>query len=440
MSLSNHVTVTISADSVGVSRAGFGTPLLISYSAGWAERVRTYTTLAGVAADFAVTTSPEYLAASALFSQSPRPERIKIARGALPPTLTYTITPTAVHSHEYAIQVEGEGVTSTEASYTSDATATVAEITAGLETALNAVAGKNFTATDNATDVSVAATAAGDWFSLEALDITNLKIEIDNADPGIATDLAAINTEDSDWYFLLTNYNSNAMVLATATWVESNKKLYVVDVPDNDAINTTVGNSDTLDDLATAARVRTAGIYHPSPAEMIAACWVGRMAPLQPGSATWKFKVLSGPSSISLTSTQRTNAIARDANFYEPVATITIMSEGTTSDGGFIDNRRSIDWLDNAVQTEVFNALAASNKVPYTDPGVAVVTGAIRGILQEAVQKGVLAATPEPTVTAPEVADVSSANKDARILPDVNFSGSLAGAIHSVTITGVVSV
>lgn len=43
------------------------------------QRTKTYTTLAGVAADFA-TTDPEYLAASAFFGQSPNPGTLKIGR------------------------------------------------------------------------------------------------------------------------------------------------------------------------------------------------------------------------------------------------------------------------------------------------------------------------------------------------------------------------
>ena len=44
------------------------------------------------------------------------------------------------------------------------------------------------------------------------------------------------------------------------------------------------------------------------------------------------------------------------------------------------------------------------------------------------------------TLSAPRAADVSSGNKAIRHLPDVTFQATLAGAIHSLTITGRVSV
>ena len=437
--LSNHVALTISVDSLGVARAGFGVPLILSHTAAWAERVRSYTDLSGVAGDFA-TTSPEYLAAQALFGQTPHPSLIKIGRAANVPTQQYTFTPTAINSTEYKIQVHGEGVTPEEVSYTSDASATVAEITAGLTTALNGVTGKNFTAVDNTTHVTITGDAAGDWFSLELLDPTHGVIVQDHADPGVAADIAAIVVEDDAWYCLLTHFNSNGYVTAAAADMNARKKIYVFDVAENEAITTAVGNSDTLDDMSTAGYGRVAGSYHPRPAAMFSAAWAGRVLPLEPGSATWSLKTLQGPATVDLTATHRTNLTARNANSYESVAGVSITFNGTTSDGDYIDVQRGIDWLEDDMSKRVFESLAGANKIPFTDAGVSVVEADVRASLNEAVRKGILADSPEPVTEVPLVADVSTANKTARNLPDVKFSGTLAGAIHKVTITGVVSV
>ena len=53
---------------------------------------------------------------------------------------------------------------------------------------------------------------------------------------------------------------------------------------------------------------------------------------------------------------------------------------------------------------------------------------------------GGLAADPAPVVTAPKVADVAAADKVARRLPDIDFTATLAGAVHEVVISGVISV
>lgn len=144
--VSDVVSINITEDSVGITRAGFGTPLVASYTAAWAERTRTYSSVSAVATDFA-TTSIEYKTAQRVFGQSPKPKQIKIGRFALAPTLVATVSAAAVrNSHAYKINVEGDGVTTTAASITSAASATAAKIHDALVTALNAVVGKNYTA------------------------------------------------------------------------------------------------------------------------------------------------------------------------------------------------------------------------------------------------------------------------------------------------------
>jgi hypothetical protein len=144
--VSDVVSINITEDSVGVTRQGFGTPLVASFTAGWAERTRTYSSVSAVATDFA-TTSIEYKASQRIFGQSPKPKQIKIGRFALGATIIATLSTAAVrNSHAYKINVEGDGVTSTAISSTSGASATTPAIHSALVTALNATVGKNFTA------------------------------------------------------------------------------------------------------------------------------------------------------------------------------------------------------------------------------------------------------------------------------------------------------
>jgi len=440
--LSNHVSLTITQDSVGVRRAGFGKALLLSHNASWAERVRTYASLLEVAADFPSTTGPEYLAAAAYFAQSVKPEELKIGRGALKPTQVYTCSIAAVrNSHTYQMLVEGDGVTTTTVEYTSDASATDGEIVTGLVAALNAVTGNNYLAAGATSPFTITGDAAGEWFSI-GVDCNDITLHQSHADPGVATDLAAIDLEDSDWYCLLTNYNSNAYVVAADGYIASSKKIYVVDSANTLCATAAVGGAgnDTMDNIATLARARTMVAYHPVPARMMSASWAGRCLPLDPGSETWKFKTLSGVTSVALTSTQRTNIRNKNGNSYETVAGLNITFEGTTADGDFLDVQRGIDWLEDDMAKGVFEALAGADKIPYTNAGVAVLEGKVRATLIRAVARGVLSDDPSPVVQVPKVADVSAADRAARNLPDIRWSGTLAGAIHKSDITGVVSV
>ncbi len=525
------VTVSITSDSVGVQRAGFGKPLILSYNATFSERTRTYSSLSELAVDFA-TTTVEYLCASQIFAQEPCPEEIMIGRGALPPTVVQTIEVQTVRTnHTYRLHVEGEGVTTTDITiptltnqtFTSThaaETITVAS-TAGMATGdgpvrlttsaadlpngyaenanyflivvdattlklaiskadalagtpvtisddgtgthtlntatndvivamivnrLNLVAGKNYTAANTGStgsqDVTVTATAAGDWFSIEVLDPNDLESALTHVDPGVATDLAAILVEDDSWYTLLTNYNSNAYALAAAGWCETaGLKTYACDLAETDAENTAVGNSDTGDDLHTLNRGRTSTFHHRYGHEFFAASSMGRYLPYEPGEATLKFKTLSGVTAIAYTSTQRGRLEGRQMNYYRSQRGVSMIANGYMAGGtlpNWFDVRRDVDWLQDDQEAGVFAVLAAAAKVPFTDEGISIVLKEVRASLDRAVQRGII--TAGYVLTAPLAADVSDADKLDRILPDIKWSATLAGAVHGVTISGVVSV
>lgn len=450
--LSEHVSLTITQDSVGIARAGFGVPLILSCNATFAERVRFYSDLPSLVDDGFATTSPEYLAASALLSQSPHPESIAIGRAVGKPTMRYKVTvSTVANSHTYKLLVKGPNLTTTTVSYTSDGTATDGEICAGLVTALNAV-----TATDGVTPesvyvasgatspITILASTAGAWFSVESLEPGYLKIEQDHAEPAttLATDLDAIELESSDWYVLITLYNSDAYVKAAAAWIESaaNPKLYAADLSASETVTLASGGGDTADDLKVLAYTRTFVCYHPSPYDMFGAAWCGQVLPLNPGSETWKFKALTGVTPVATTGTHRTNLRAKKANWIQTVAGRNITMEGTTCDGDFIDNQRGLDWLQDDMTKAVFGALVAAKKVPFTNAGIAMIENEVMGSLKRAVNMGILDTLEKDAVQVPKVKDVSSTNRGLRLLPDIKFKCRLAGAIHKVVISGVVSV
>lgn len=440
MALSDIVSITISTESVLVEQAGFGTPLILANDCpgGFTERVRTYTSLAGLVTDGFATTDATYLIAAKIFSQNPRPPRVMVGRCALKPTQRWALTPIAANSHVYSLEVDGTTVT-----FTSDSSGTVAEAIAGLKAAIDALS-LGLTTTDQTTYLRVVANTAGAFFSLKSPETDYLKIAQDHADPGVGTDLAAIALENNTWYGICSAHNSKAYIDAVSDYAEANKKLYVAQSQDSDVINLSdgsdTGGSQTIAGLLKAdSKYRTALIYHPTTNAFADAALLGRCLPLDPGSETWKFKTLAGVSTTVLTATQRTNALAKRCNVYNTVAGVAITEEGKVSGNEWIDVIRFRDWIEARIGEEVFAALAASNKIPFTDEGVAVITGLVRAVLDQGVAVGGLSADPAPVVSAPLVANVSATNKALRNLPDVKFDATLAGAIHAVAITGTIS-
>lgn len=440
--LSDHVQISITVDTVSIARASFGIPLILSANASFTESVRVYSDLAGLLNDFPDPSSPEALAATAIFSQNPRPTQVKVGRSPSKPTQKYSLSVSNVLDNtDYEIQVEGQGVTSTLVSINSGGGASDGSIVLALVAALQGVTGKNYTAAGATSPFTVTGDAAGDWFSLEVRDPTLLDIEQDHVDPGVVADLQAIQLIDNDWYALYTLYNSRAYAGAVAAWIETQKKIYAVDSNTTKSIQLAVASgNDLLDDLFDSTYSRTFGLWHQSPAEMASAAWLGRVLPFDPGSVTWKFKTLAGVVVSALTTTQRTNLRDRNANSYETVAGLPITAEGTMASSQFIDIIRGLDFIEDDMSKSVFEVLAAAAKVPFTDAGIALIENAVRGSLTRAISQGIIAEDPEPVVTVPLASEVSSTDKVNRILPDVKFTATLQGAIHKVIITGVVSV
>lgn len=439
MSLSDLVSVTISTASRAVTQAGFGVPLILGYHSKFAELVRSYTSLAAMVADGFATTDPEYLAAQALEAQTPAPSRWMIGRRTHAPTQVIHLTPTAANAKIYTVTIHGVAY-----AFTSDADATVKEIVEGLKALIDAGAPANVTCTEDDTKLILTG-AAGAFFRYEVSDNSGnpngmalWTVKDASADGGIAADLAACLLESSDWYGLILTHQGEAEALAAAAWVESNKKLLVVASADTEF--KTSATTDIASDVETASYARTAVMYHQKPHQFASAAWIGKLFPFDPGSETWKFKTLAGVDASVLTDAESGYIKAKHANWYQSIGGVAITQEGWSGSGEFIDVTRFVDWLTARLQERCYSIFVNSRKVPYTDGGVAIIEAAVRAQLQDGIKAGGLASDPEPTVTVPAVADVSTNDRATRLLPDVDFTATLAGAIHALEITGTVSV
>ena len=117
-----------------------------------------------------------------------------------------------------------------------------------------------------------------------------------------------------------------------------------------------------------------------------------------------------------------------------------ILSEGVVASGEYADVIIATDWLTARVTENVFQRLANLPKIPYSDVGFAVVESAIREVLAAAVRQGIILDDESLTVTVPRRVDISANDRANRILPNVTFTATLAGAVHKTMIRGTVSI
>jgi hypothetical protein len=443
-SADNYVSLQITLVQPGVTAPGFGTPLILSATAPFAERTRTYTDTAGMVTDGFAADSPEVLAAGAMLAQSPHVEQLKVGRRALPESLVYVVGVGVLRNNNvYTVNVAGEGVTTTAAATTaSDGSADNDEVVALLVIALNAVAGKNYTAAATGAGGSqvctVTATAPGDWFSLEV--DPDLTVKMTHADPGYATDLAAILLEDPDWYVIYNPFNSNAVTEAIRTWCETNKRAFWMDTNQTDSVTTAAGNGDPGDDINTAGGKYTMAMYHPDPSEFFGAAWIGRYFCTKPGASVPALKTLASVSVVTLTSTQRSNLVGKRMNSYESVFGTSVTFGGTVPSTTylFFDVVRDVDAWAIDVQTSGFGALRSQEKILFNDDGTPVIAAAIRGANRRAEANGT-ATRGTSFCTIPLAADVSANDKANRNLTGIKAGFQLAGAVQGLGVVATIT-
>lgn len=441
MGLESIVNVNISTKSAGVARAGFGVPAVLGYHTVFPERFRVYTKTEDMVADGFPASGAIVRAVGAILSQQPKVQRVIVGRRDGKPTTKHALTPTAVALAKYVVTVDGK-----EATFTAGAGATLSQVVQGLVAAINGVVGIATTAAavggaGTETGLTLTAKTAGDVYSLELATTLGAKLSVEEttAEAGIAADIAALALASGDWYGLVLVSQGKAEVLAAAAVIETMRRIMGVTSMDSGILDAAV-EDDLASLLKAAGYARTFLLYSPKAHEYGAAGWMGNRLPGQPGGSTWKFKTLRAVSVYSLTASQEAAATAKNCNLFTSVGGVSITSEGVTSSGEFIDVTHGVDWLQAQIQEGVFSLLVNSDKLPFTDGGVALVENVIRGCLTRAVSAQLLAEDPAPTVTVPRVADVPQPDRAARHLPDVRFEGVLAGAVHSLTINGTISV
>lgn len=118
----------------------------------------------------------------------------------------------------------------------------------------------------------------------------------------------------------------------------------------------------------------------------------------------------------------------------------TVRSTGSskTGSGEWIDAVLAILWLKVNIRERVFSVIANSEKLPYETEGAAAIEAEIRSVISEAQGYDIVADDTPISVTTPNVLDLTPAQRNTRILPNVRFSCRLSGAINGTVINGEV--
>lgn len=431
MSIRDIVNVQITRETTAVSQVGFGTLMILGAHKVFNERIRFYMSADAILEDGFLSTDPEYVAALAAFAQSPRPAQVAIGRRTVD-TVNINVS-SVVIGVDYTVTING-----VEFTYTSDTGDAEAQIIAGLIAEVNG-GSEPVTASTASSKLVLTADVSGEAFTVTVGQRLALEKPYVASD-SIQEDLTAVNSENDNWYGLVITSRDPQDVEDAAEWTEAQVKIFGTASDDADMLDA-LSTTDIAAVLKAGEFARTFVMYHKDAStEFPDAAWFGRMLPTPPGSATWNFKILSSISASNLTSTQRINLYAKNANSYEYRGGTNVAREGKVAEGEFIDVIIGVDWMTARLTEQIYALLRNKPKVPYTNAGVAMVEAEVRAQLDQSIAQGIISNDPAYIVTAPLVRDVPSNDRANRHLPDVRFTATLQGAIHSVQISGVVSI
>ena len=259
--------------------------------------------------------------------------------------------------------------------------------------------------------------------------------------PGdLATALNGLVQQHNDWYWLVfaPREHEETDLEDLAGWVAAAGKF---------AVFTNEAGMTAAQIVAQAQAINSSRVIyfaHTKPDDYPDAALVGRMAPMQPGGATFKFKTLDGVSEATFSTTEIGQL--HDAGVITYVRKFGALqtSEGYVTDKTYADIQLAKDWLKARMEERISRVLFVNEKIPYDNIGIAQIVEPIKTTLQQATALGLIARNDDGTgiftVRAPRREDIDPNDRANRILPDVYWDAVLAGAVHRVRVTGVVRV
>lgn len=437
------IEVIITRETRFPSQQGFGVPLIMDINVIQdAGDIDTFTEIQELVDDGHSLSSEAVRAATALLSQNPRPEKIKLARRETNVAQQDNIAIGGADDGTYSVKINNITF-----SFVASGS-TAALISAGL-VALIAGGPEPVTPTDNGTDFDIDADVAGVGFSttLTSNPNDNMTLTFPTTNTGAASEIQRIFEVDQDFFFVISTSRTSVDIIELAKQMSTLRRIYFFETDEADSKDLASG-SDTTSilaqlkllnlDFVTGLWTKTSNLTnYPT------AGWVGEGAPKDAGSITWKFKdVIGAVPDDELSTTEKSNILAKNGNVYTTVGGQAMFEEGKVASGEFIDVIRGVEFLSARMQENVFGLFLNEDKVPYTNGGIEQVLLQVRSTLQLGVDQTILSSDPgrEPTATAPDILETLAADRAARFLDNVEFQAFLAGAIHKVRIQGRISV
>lgn len=471
--ISEYINVGIALAPTPQGLAGFGKLVMMSKgaSAGTSpitktERIRQYSSMKAVAAHYIDGTEINK-AATAYYAQVPRPVYFMVglidgtdvaatATGSNVPTL---LAVQAVVAGGFTISIDAAPIVISAVNLSG--AASLAAAAALIQTKL-AAQKPGTTCTHNGTKFVITSPTAGSasTISVASSDVGGLAAAIGMLTAVLvqgtvaetpAQALTAAEKVDNSFYGIVIDkeFDDTQAAYDVAVWAQARTKKFFNTT--NDAVTLTSANLLTFaGQMSSASLGNTLSTYAPVAGSYAGASVAGRAFTVNfegtNTTITLMYKKLPTIPVARIDSDQNKNLNAINVNVFLDVGGNSFFAESKMADGTWFDTKHGLDWLQNRIETDVFNLMYTSNtKVEYTDSGVTKIIQKVGHGLRQGVTNGLIA--PGYTTDGEylelgyridyiPVGDVSSADKGTRVYNGVSFIAVGAGAIHKVTING----
>lgn len=481
LSVSRLVRVSVNLSPLSAQRRGFGTLLILGDSEviDTTERLRSYTDITGVTADFG-TSSPEYLAAALYFSQSPTPFTLQIGRWARTATkaqirggvLTVAQQAMALWTAitTGSTQITIDGVVKTLSALNFSGATNLNGVAAIIDTALAGGTvtwdGQRFiikSDTTGATSTIGYASPTGSGTDIS----TMLKMTAALASPpvnGIAAEsaVAAVNAQlvaSPVWYGLMFASSVQPIdddLVAVAQIIQATGS-GAARIFGHTITNSQVLDSAVTNDLGSRLRDllydRSVTQYSANPyaiASMFGRAFSVNFAANR-STITLMYKIEPGVAAETITDTQAQTLKAKRVNSFVNYQNNTaIIQYGVMSGNAYFDERHGLDWFKDGLQTRLYNLLYTSTtKIPQTDAGMTQLVNETALMCEEAINNGLVAGGQWNAdgfgqlvrgqqlkdgfyIYAPPVSTQVQSDREARLAVPMQIALKLAGAIHEI--------
>lgn len=252
----------------------------------------------------------------------------------------------------------------------------------------------------------------------------------------IVTALNTLIASYGDWYRLLLDDKTDALIGAVSDWAETNGKSFY----------TEYANTTFTTDFSAKAKTN---LFYKANTDRLDAAVVGYAASRIPGSYIYKFKNLNIVTADALTPTDLAPIKAKNMNAYiNKFSNISMeksqLDEGLAANGKSIDFIESQDWIKYRIMQEIAKLLMATGKLGADDTGILSIVTAVGTALDDATSNNIIKKGTNKkgmyTVSSKSADNLPAEDIAAGKITGITFKYVYLYGVKEVTVNGAVAI